>query len=110
MGFEPKVFHEEYTLSDYPVDIQSIEIVFPETNIADGMIFRGKRSGKYHNFRMDDDPVYNYIENFRGGVQKYMMESKDLISSNSFILKNKNGNLVSFIGQSITFNLSNEEI
>ena len=74
------------------------------------MIFKGKRSGIIHNFTMDVDPGYKYIENFRGGVQWYMMESKDIISSICFKLKNENGNLVSFNGQSITFRLSIKEI
>ena len=29
---------------------------------------------------MDVDPRYKFIEKFRGGVQWYMMESKDVIS------------------------------
>ena len=51
------------------------------------MIFKGKRSGIIHNFSIDVDPVYKYIENFLGGVQWYMMESKDNISSICFKLK-----------------------
>ena len=70
------------------------------------MIFKGKRSGINHSFTMDVDPSYNYIEKFPGGVQWYMMESKDIISSICFKLKDENGNLVSFNGQSITFRLS----
>ena len=42
---------------------------------------------------MDVDPGYEYIEKFRGGVQWYMMESKDIISSICFKLKNENGKL-----------------
>ena len=74
------------------------------------MIFRGKRSGIIHNFTMDVDPGYNYLEKFRSGVQWYMMESKDIISSSCFKLKNENGNLVSFNGQSVTFRLSIKEL
>ena len=59
---------------------------------------------------MDVDPVYKYIEKFRGSVQWYMTESKDVISSICFKLKNENGDLVSFNGQSITFRLSIKEI
>ena len=51
-----------------------------------------------------------YFENFCGGVQWYMMEGKDIISSNCFKLKNENGNLVSFNGQNITLRLSIKEI
>ena len=55
---------------------------------------------------MDVDPNYKYIEKFRGGVKWYIMESKDVISSICFKLKNENRNLVSFNGQSVTFTLS----
>ena len=51
------------------------------------MIFRGKRSGILHNFTMDVDPGYKYIENFSGGVQWCMMEIKDFFSSISFEFK-----------------------
>ena len=73
------------------------------------MIFRGKRSRIIHNFTMDVDPGYKYIERFRGGVQSYLMESKDTTSSICFKLKNENGNLVSFNGPSVTFRLSIKE-
>ena len=89
LGFKPKVIHEEYTLSDYPVDILSFDNFFLESNIAQGMIFRGKRNGITHNFTMDVDPGYIYIEKFHGGVQWYMMESEDIFSSISFRLKSK---------------------
>ena len=59
---------------------------------------------------MDVDPGYEYIEKFRGGVQWYMAETKDFISSISFKLKNENNELVSFNGQSITFRLSVKEV
>ena len=59
---------------------------------------------------MDVDPGYKYIEKFRGGVQWYMMNTKDFILSINLKLKNENDNLVSFKGQSITFSLSIKEI
>ena len=110
LGFIARTLYEEYTPSDNPVDILSFDNIFLECNIAQGMIFKGKRGGIIHNFTMDVDPGYKYIENFRGGVQWYMMESKDIISSICFKLKNENGSLVSFNGQSITFRLSIKEI
>ena len=73
------------------------------------MIFKGKRSGILHNLTTDVDLRYSYIENFRGGVQWYMMESKDNFSSICFKLKNENNQLVSFNGQGITFKLSIKE-
>ena len=74
------------------------------------MIFRGKRSGIIHNFTMDVSPGYKYIERFRGNIQWCMMHTNDFISSINFKLKNKNDELVSFNGQSITFRLSIKEI
>ena len=59
---------------------------------------------------MDVDPGYKYIEKSHGGVQWYMMESKDKISSISFKLKSENNQIVSFNGQSLTFRLSIKEI
>ena len=110
LGFKPKVLTEEYNLSEYPVDILSFDNIFLECNIAQGMIFRGKRSGVIHNWTMTVDPGYKYVERFYGGVQWYIMESKDIISSICFKLKNENGNLASFNGQSVTFRVSIKEI
>ena len=106
LGFNARTIYDEYTPSDHPVDILSFDNIFLECNIAQGMIFKGKRSGIIHNFTMDVDPGYKYIEKFRIWVLYYMMESKDIISSICFKLKNENGSLVSFNGQSITFGLS----
>ena len=100
------MFNEEYNLSPNPVDILSFEKIFIECDIAQGVIFKGKRSGNIHNFTMDVDTGYEYIEKFSGGVQWYIMESKDLFSSSFFKLKNEKGELVSFNGQSKTFPLS----
>ena len=110
LGFIKTTIFEEYNLSPNPVDILSFDNIFLQCNIAQGMIFRGKRSGIIHNFTMDVDPGYKYIEKFRGDIQWYMMESKDIISSICFKLKNENGNLVSFNGQSVTFRLSIKEV
>ena len=110
LGFNAVILEDEYNLSQNPVDILSFDNIFLECDIAQGMIFKGKKSSIIHNFTMDVDPGYKYIEKFRGGVMWYMMETKDVISSICFILKNENGNLVSFNGQSITFRLSIKEI
>ena len=110
LGFNKRTIFEENNLSDNPVDILSFDNIFIECNISKGMFFKGKRSGIIHNLVMDVSPGYHYIEKFRGGVQWYMMESKDIISSVCFKLKNENGNLVSFIGQSVAFRLSIKEI
>ena len=89
LGFNKTTIFEEYDLSPNLVDILSFDNIFLECNIAQGMIFRGKRSGIIHNFTMNVDPGYKYTEKFRGGVQWYMMESKDIISSICFKLKNE---------------------
>ena len=110
LGFNKRTIYDEYNLSDNPVDILSFDNIFLETDIAQGMIFKGKRTGIIHNFTMDVDPGYKYIEKFRGGVSWYMLESKDFISSINIKLKNENRQLVSFNGQSVTFRLSVKEV
>ena len=110
LGFIARTLYEEYTISNNPVDISSFDNIFIECNIARGMIFKGKRSGIIHNFTMDVDPVYKYIKEFHGGVKWYMMESRDIFSSNCFNLKKENNQIVSFNGQSLTFRLSIKEI
>ena len=110
LGLNEILVWGKYNLLHNPVDISSFDIIFLECDIAQGMIFKGKRSTIIHNFTMDFDPGYKYIEKFRGGVQWYMMEGKDIISSVCFKSKNENGNLVSFNGQSKTFRLSIKEI
>ena len=110
LGFNAVILEDEYILSQNPVDILSFDNIFLECDIAQGMIFKGKKSSNIHNFTMDVDPGYKYIEKFRGGVMWFMMESKDIISSVFFKLQNENNKLVSFNGQSITFRLSIKEI
>ena len=90
LGFNARTLFEEYILSPNLVDILSLDNVSIETDIAQGMIFKGKRSGIIHNFANDVDPGYKYIEKFRGDVQEYIMESKDVISSNCFKLEKGN--------------------
>ena len=110
LGFTKTTIYEEYISSRNPVDILSFDNIFLECNIAQGMIFRSKRSGKIHNCTMDVDPGYENFEKFRVGVYWYMMESKDVILSISFKLKNENCQIVSFNSQSITFRLSIKKI
>ena len=110
LGFNKTTIYEEYILSHNPVDILLFDTNFIETDIAKGTIFKGKRTGLIMNFTMDVGPGYKYIENFHGGVQWYLMESKDINSGICFKLKNENGKLVSFSGQSLRFRLSIKEI
>ena len=69
LGFNARALYEEYTLLNNPVDILSFDNIFNESHIAQGLIFRRKRSGTIHNFSMDIDPGYKNIETFHGGVQ-----------------------------------------
>ena len=110
LGFDETILWEEYNLSPNPVDILSFDNIFIHTDIAQGMIFKGRRSGIIHNWTMTVDPGYKYIEKFSGGISWYMLDTKDFISSINFKLKNENGEIVSFNGQSITFRLSIKEI
>ena len=61
-GFNARTLYEECTPSNNPVDKFSFDNIFPDCNIAEGMIFRGKGSAIYHNFTMNVDPGYKYIE------------------------------------------------
>ena len=64
LEFNKTTIYEEYNLSPNPVDILSFDNFFIETDIAKGMIFKGKRTGIIHNFTMDVDPGYKYSEKF----------------------------------------------
>ena len=110
LGINAETLYEEYNLSQNPVDIISFDNIFIETDIAKGMIYKGKRSGIIHKWSINVSPGYIFVERFSGGFTWYMMESKDVISSFCFILKIENGNLVSFNGQSFTFRLSIKEL
>ena len=110
LGFNKTTIYKEYHLSQNPVHIISFDNIFIETDIAKGMIFKGKRSGIIHTWSKNVNPVYKFVERFSGGVTWYMMESKDVISSICFKLKNENNELVSFNGQTNTFRLSIKEI
>ena len=110
LKFSETILNKDYNISPNPVDILSFDNIFLECDIAQDMIFKEKRRGNIHNFSMDVDPDYKYIEKFRGGLQWYMMEFKDVISSTSFTLKYENNELVSFNGRRIFFRLSIKEI
>ena len=110
LGFSKTTIYEKHNISPNPVDIMSFDNIFIESDIARGMIFRGRRSGIIHNFTMDVNPGYKYIKKFHGGVQWYMMEEKDVISSICFKLKNQKNQLVPFNGESVTFRLSIKKI
>ena len=45
-------------------------------------------------FTMSVSPGYKYVSRFEVGIQWYMMESRDVNSSISFILKNEINDLV----------------
>ena len=110
LGFDPLVIFQQYNLSHNPVDMLSFDNFFLQTDIAQGMIFKGQRTGMILVFTIDVAPGYKYIVNFRRGAQWYMMESKDFISNISFELRNGNESLVSIFGQSFPFRLSTKEM
>ena len=86
-GFNARTIYEKHNLSLNRIDILSIDNFFMHTDFARCMILKTKRSGIILNFTMDVDPGYKYFEKFRGGVQWYMMESKNIFSSIFFKLK-----------------------
>ena len=56
LGFRETILFKEYNLSDNPVDILPFDNVFPESDIAEGMLFKGKRSNIIHNWTRTVDP------------------------------------------------------
>ena len=109
LAFHAITLYEAYNLSHNRVEILSFDNIFIHTNIAQGVIFKSQKSGIVHTFTMNGNPGYKYIEKFRGGVQWSMMESKDVISSIYFKLKNENNQFLSSNGQSVSFRLSVKE-
>ena len=79
LGFKSKRISDEINNSDYPVDIIPFDNFSIETEIALGMIIDGKRTGVIHNFTLDVNRGYRYIETFHSGVQWFMMGDKDFI-------------------------------
>ena len=49
LGFHARTLYEEYNLSTNPVDILSFDNIFLECDIAQGMIFKGRKSNIIHN-------------------------------------------------------------
>ena len=87
LEFSASIIQEEYKLSPNPVDILPFDNIFCETDIAQELIFKGKRSGLVHNFAMDVDPGWKHIEKFRGGVYWYKMHCKVFVPNTSFKFK-----------------------
>ena len=81
LGFHAITLFEDYILSTNPVDILSIDNIFLECDIAQGMIFKGRKSNIIHNWTMTIDPGSRYVENKSGSISWHMMQSIDIISS-----------------------------
>ena len=79
LGFNARTLYEEYNLSTNPVDILSFDSIYLECDIAQRLIFKGRKSNIIHNWTMTVDPGYKYVEKFSGGISWYMMQSKDII-------------------------------
>ena len=90
LGFNARTIYEGYNLSPNPVDNLSFDNIFLECDIAQGMIFRGRKSNNIHNWIMTVAPGYKYVGKFSGGISWYMMQSKDIISIICFKFKNEN--------------------
>ena len=110
LGFNETILYEEYNISPKPVDILSFDNIFIHTDIAQGKIFKGKKSGIIRNLTMDVHSREKHIEKFRVSIQGYMMDTKDFISIINFNFENENVEIVSFNGQSVTFRLSIKEV
>ena len=70
--------HEGYTSSGESFDTLSISNIFVQTDIAQGMIFRGKRRGMILKWTVTVGQCYHYVEVFKGCIQWYMMYTKAL--------------------------------
>ena len=60
LGFTKTAIFEENNLSPKPVDIISFDNIFIETDIAKGMIYKGKKPGKINNWSMNVNPGYKF--------------------------------------------------
>ena len=58
LGFNKITKYDEYNLSPNPVDILSFDNSFLQCDIAQSMIFKGKRSGIFHKWTITVDPGY----------------------------------------------------
>ena len=58
LGLNETIFWEEYNTSPNPVEIISLDNIFTENDIANGMIFKSKRTGMIFNFTLDVNPGY----------------------------------------------------
>ena len=55
---DPVVTYEKYSLSPKPVNKIPFEQIFVETDNTQGIIFKGRRSGRIHNFTKNIGPGY----------------------------------------------------
>ena len=56
LGFDETILYKENNLSPNPVDTLSSDNIFLECDVAQGMIYRGKKSTIFHNWTMIVDP------------------------------------------------------
>ena len=68
LRFNKTTIYEEYNLSPNPVDTFSFDNIFLECDIAQGMIFKGRKSIIIHNWTITVDPGYKYVEKNSGGI------------------------------------------
>ena len=69
LGFIPETGCETYNLSPHTVDFSSFDNISIETDIAQEMIFRGKRTGIIRIYTKNVSPGVNLVEEFRQRVQ-----------------------------------------
>ena len=79
LGFNKTTIYEENNLSHSPVDTFSFGNIFLETDNARSIIFKGKRSGIFHNFTTHVDPSYKYIEKFEVVINGIWWNQKIII-------------------------------
>ena len=68
LGFNKITIYEEYNLPNNPVDNLSFNNNFLECDIAQGRIFKGRKSNIIYNWIMTVDPGHKYVENISGSA------------------------------------------
>ena len=104
LGLNKTTIYEEYNLSPNPVDILSFDMTFLECNIAQVMIFKGKRSGIIHNFTMTVDPGYKNVEFVRWCSTNFHYDDPVRLVYNGFAFCFEEARLSTTIGSDIEHN------
>ena len=68
LGFHAITLYEKYNLSTNLHDILSFDKIFLECDIAQGMMFKARKSKTIHDWKITVDAGYKYVDNFSGSI------------------------------------------